>query len=93
MSQRKPSQQLHNLSDSDYITEKFSLLIQHIKENEFLPSKIFVYLPLTSTEIQILHSQHLKTTGCFSQLIFWQVEPCINYGLQINIRLKIRNVH
>lgn len=30
--QKRPSQELHNLSDCDYIMEKFSLLIQHTKE-------------------------------------------------------------
>lgn len=30
---RRPSQQLQNFSDCDYVTEKCSLLIQHTKEN------------------------------------------------------------
>lgn len=74
--------------------EKCALLIKHTKENYFFFSKIFAYFALTITEVemQVLHSWHLKTTGCFRKLIFLKVEPCINYGVGIKIRIKILNM-
>jgi len=87
----RPPQQLHNLSDCDYTMEKCPLLIRHRQENQFFFSKIFAYLALASAgaDMQTLWSRRSETTGCCSQSMCCEVEPCTSFSL----RMKTLSMH